>query len=178
MITSPWNNPEVVETLSSSWATSSASQISTLIWEKHRVAVSRNAVVGRLHRMGLTSENKACDPTNRLPREPRKYKPRLRIVSANGNSNRQRIIVVPDAEQFQCRAVDVIPRNLTLLELEPGDCRYPYGDSEFTFCGHPHMEGSSYCGPHFSLTRGAPPIRTRSYADIGKGCGGVFGRVA
>ena len=51
-----------------------------------------------------------------------------------------------------------MPRHLSLMDLEAGDCRYPYGgDAEgepITFCGHPRREGSSYCAPHFHLTRG------------------------
>lgn len=167
-----WTEPRV-EQLKSLYSDGlSASQIAAEMGE-----FSRNAVIGKVHRLGLEPRGHTG---NGLPREPRKYKPRLRIVAANGNSNRQRIIVVPDAEQFQCRAVDVVPRNLTLMELEKNDCRYPYGDDprETKFCGHKKMNGSSYCMPHFLLTRGTPPIRTRSYADIGKGRGGVFGRVA
>ena len=56
------------------------------------------------------------------------------------------------------RCVETDPRHLTLPELEPGDCRYPYGGDEegeaITFCGQPCGEDSSYCAPHFHLTRG------------------------
>ena len=56
------------------------------------------------------------------------------------------------------RCVETDPRHLSLLELEPGDCRYPYGGDEegeaITFCGQPCSESSSYCAPHFHLTRG------------------------
>ncbi|WP_050044042.1 GcrA family cell cycle regulator [Bradyrhizobium sp. LTSPM299] len=48
-------------------------------------------------------------------------------------------------------------RHLSLVELGPADCRYPYGgDSEgevVTYCGHPRQSGSSYCTPHFELSR-------------------------
>ena len=56
-----------------------------------------------------------------------------------------------------------IPRHsrgglLSFAELAEGDCRYPYGgdkDGEaITFCGHPRFRGTSYCAPHFHLTRG------------------------
>lgn len=33
----------------------------------------------------------------------------------------------------------------TLMELEPGDCRFPDSDE---FCGHASQLGSSYCPPH------------------------------
>ncbi|WXU06192.1 GcrA family cell cycle regulator [Bradyrhizobium symbiodeficiens] len=46
---------------------------------------------------------------------------------------------------------------IQLVELEPADCRYPYGGDkegeEIAFCGHPRQPGSSYCAPHAGLTR-------------------------
>ena len=55
------------------------------------------------------------------------------------------------------RCVGIEPRHLSLTELERGDCRYPYGGDEegeaITFCGHPRRAGSSYCSPHFHLSR-------------------------
>ena len=55
------------------------------------------------------------------------------------------------------RCVRIEPRHLSLIELERGDCRYPYGGDEegeaITFCGHPRRPGSSYCTPHFHLSR-------------------------
>jgi GcrA cell cycle regulator len=60
-------------------------------------------------------------------------------------------------EQPKLRCVEIAPRHLSLVELEAGDCRYPFGGDEegetITFCGHPRREGSSYCAPHFHLTR-------------------------
>jgi GcrA cell cycle regulator len=56
------------------------------------------------------------------------------------------------------RCVGVSPRLVSLIDLEPGQCHYPYGgDREgeaITFCGHPCFRGSVYCAPHFHLTRG------------------------
>jgi GcrA cell cycle regulator len=61
-------------------------------------------------------------------------------------------------ETLTLRCVETDPRHLSLLQLEPGDCRYPYGGEEegeaITFCGRPCCEGSSYCAPHFHLTQG------------------------
>ena len=59
------------------------------------------------------------------------------------------------------RCVEIEPRHLSLTDLEHGDCRYPYGGDEegeaITFCGHPHGAGSSYCTPHFRLSRNPIP---------------------
>jgi GcrA cell cycle regulator len=60
-------------------------------------------------------------------------------------------------EGVQLRCVAVAPRHLELIEIERGDCRYPYGGDkdgeEIAFCGHPRQPGSSYCAPHAGLTR-------------------------
>jgi GcrA cell cycle regulator len=69
------------------------------------------------------------------------------------------------AEPVGLRCVGITPRLISLIDLERGDCRYPYGgdkDGEaIAFCGHPRREGSSYCTAHFHLTRdvGTPSER-------------------
>jgi GcrA cell cycle regulator len=66
----------------------------------------------------------------------------------------QLIPVFEPAETVKLRCVDIDPRHLSLIDLEPDDCRYPYGGDEdgeaITFCGHPRRRGSSYCTAHFS----------------------------
>jgi len=57
-----------------------------------------------------------------------------------------------------CAASRSGPRHLSVVDLERAECRYPYGGDEegeaITFCGHPCHPGSSYCTPHFHLSRG------------------------
>jgi GcrA cell cycle regulator len=64
--------------------------------------------------------------------------------------------------------VAITPRHLALVDLEAGDCRYPYGgDAEgepITFCGHPRQEGSSYCLAHFNLTSAPELLEKRAPA--------------
>jgi GcrA cell cycle regulator len=73
-------------------------------------------------------------------------------------------------EPVKLRCVDTDPRHLSLLELEPGDCRYPYGGDEegeaITFCGQPCAADSSYCAPHFHLTRGPGRLLKRTTGAI------------
>ena len=41
---------------------------------------------------------------------------------------------------------------VTLLDLQPDQCRYPYGDAgAFRFCGQPRRDGSSYCAKHHAI---------------------------
>lgn len=51
------------------------------------------------------------------------------------------------------RCVEVDPLHVNLLDLQPEQCRWPYGEGPYTFCGHPAVFGS-YCGPHFGLSVG------------------------
>ena len=73
-------------------------------------------------------------------------------------------------EPVKLRCVEIVPRHLALIELERGDCRYPYGgdaDGEaITFCGHPRGTGSSYCTPHFHLTRGPGTASERAAGAV------------
>lgn len=117
--------------------------------------VSRNAVIGKVHRMGFARSN---GHENRTPagraRRHQPYKPRekrtsLRIVRSNSNSNSMRVVETVEFGMQEMRCVEVEPRHLSLIDLEPNDCRWPYGDSPFTHCGHPQLDGSSYCAAHY-----------------------------
>ena len=68
------------------------------------------------------------------------------------------------------RCAKIEPRHLSLIDLEHGDCRYPYGGDEegeaITFCGHPRRTGSSYCTPHFDLSRNPIPPAERLVSTL------------
>lgn len=117
----------------------------------HEMGISRNKVCGKLHRLGLTSP--APFMRDRVEKPPRKRKPRITIFQANGSSSHRRIILraeSKDAIKLRCAGIE--PRNLGLLDLQRNDCRYPYGDGPFTFCGHAQLDGSPYCAAHARLT--------------------------
>jgi GcrA cell cycle regulator len=74
------------------------------------------------------------------------------------------------AKPVKLRCVGVRPRLIALVELERGDCRYPYGGDkegeEIAFCGHPRQPGSSYCAPHARVTRGPGPASGRAAGAV------------
>jgi GcrA cell cycle regulator len=141
----------------------SMSQIAGLLGIK-----SRNAIIGKVHRMGLVRLStrvvapRAPKPPRPDPRPPRHI---TRITRTNSNSHTMRITegLVHDEPALRC--VEVESRNLTILELEPGDCKYPHGEgSEIRMCGHPAIEGRSYCAPHLALCTAPRRLSDRDYS--------------
>jgi hypothetical protein len=141
------------------------------IVQKLPLGFTRNAVVGMVHRAGLTIEHKKyVHPLTRThghKRPPAPKKPRIisppkndnpverilvyRIISANGNSNALRLHQTTEGKLRPGRCVEIAPLGLTFDQLERNSCRYPEGDGPVTFCGHIQKEGSSYCIAHHAL---------------------------
>lgn len=127
-------------------------------------AYTRAAIIGRARRLGLFGPPQIASPSI-VP---------LRPDETCGPSPRQQALpalnfppksAMEPAAPVRLRCVGIRPRLVTLLELAPGECRYPYGGDrdgeEIAFCGHPQQPGSSYCSPHAGLTRrsGTPAAR-------------------
>jgi GcrA cell cycle regulator len=134
----------------------SYSRTADAINAKFKTAYSRNAMIGRAKRMGLAGPDRPKNwPKPILSAEaPRLHKRRERLAS----ESRRPMSVFESMGPVKFRCVQIDPRHLPLVDLEPGDCRYPYGGDEegeaITFCGHPRRRGASYCAAHFYLTRG------------------------
>lgn len=118
------------------------------------MGVTRCAALGKVHRLKL--DKRDCDHNRTFSRKtPEELEATKRNKEERRRERRrtQRVNTVkPTVNLEALRCIEVEPLHKHLLELGPNDCRYPYGDSPYTFCGHPQMEGHSYCGPHFSLS--------------------------
>ncbi len=149
----------------------SFSKIADAINVKFQTAYSRRA-----RRMGLADPSRHVDLPSNWPALPPEAKtptlPRLqeRHVPEHVPKSMRPIPSLERAETTRLRCVEVVPRHLNLIDLEYGDCRYPYGGDEegeaITFCGHPRRRGSSYCAPHFYLTRGPGPASERAAGTV------------
>jgi GcrA cell cycle regulator len=127
------------------------------------IGVTRNAVIGKLHRLGLTRPRdiaaaqvaqrraaKLARPTTPRPSSPKTWLPkRLRLSIAA-----QHELL---AASFPAAALPVeeIPihngRGCTLLELGQAHCRWPIsspGAADFCFCGNEPVKGLPYCPGH------------------------------
>jgi GcrA cell cycle regulator len=142
----------------------SFSRIADAINAKFKTGYSRNAVIGRARRIGLAGPGRPKDWPNPRPsaKAPPPHKPREHFAS----QSRRPAPISETVEPVNLRCVEINPRHLSLVDLEPGDCRYPYGGDDegeaITFCGHPRRQGTSYCAAHFYLTRGPAAASERT----------------
>lgn len=137
----------------------SYAEIAARLTTDFQISFTRNMCIGKAGRMGIVapfSHQHPLAPAKRAVAKVRVRTRKPRMVKtgfANFAMRKQ------ESLEYKLQCVEIVPRNLPFLALEANDCRYPYGDDVFTFCGHPKREGSSYCTPHFHLTRQEPRAR-------------------
>ena len=144
-----WSDDRV-EQLKKLWeAGLSASQIAAELGN-----VTRNAVIGKVHRLGLSGRAKT--PSSAAPR-PRKARPAPQMVRvsrpvARGNTALAQAYEM-EVETDPVAYDNVVPmsQRLTLLQLNESTCHWPVGDPsnpEFFFCGGKALTGLPYCAHH------------------------------
>lgn len=145
---------ERVELLKKLWAEGlSASQIATQLG-----GVSRNAVIGKVHRLKLSGRGRASSAAPRpkkvapsAPKAPRPSRPMTTTIGAT--ALQARFDTQPDAAPAPRASSVVVPlsRNLKLIELSERTCKWPNGDplaEEFSFCGNDVGDCGPYCTYH------------------------------
>ena len=166
---------ERVEILTKMWAEGNyASQI-----DKELGGVTRNAVIGKVHRLGLsnrattTTSNKSESKTKSSPKSSSRAKQKSRKVdvaepkSDNVTSLRRQIIPAgqplppqPSANEISPEAlarvseIEKKAKKLSLLELTEKTCKWPVGDpatEDFWFCGLATQSGKPYCEAHVGV---------------------------
>jgi GcrA cell cycle regulator len=143
-------------------------EIARAINAKFGTGYSRSAALGRGKRIGLAGPDR---PDQGPKPAPKAMRPRLRGPrERHAPESRRPLPASESVGTVKLRCVDIDPRHLSLVELERGDCRYPYGgdeqDEAITFCGHPQRNGSSYCTAHFHLTRGPGTAAERAAGTV------------
>jgi len=135
-------------------------------------AYSRSAALGRARRMGLGEPDRSTAPPVLSEAQLQRLRERRTADDFRPLEFFRRPPAFGPVERGPLRCVKIASRHLTLVELERGDCRFPYGgdtDGEaITFCGQPRCKGSSYCTPHLHLSRnpGVATERTMSAAPL------------
>jgi GcrA cell cycle regulator len=145
-----------VEQLKKLWSDGlSASQIAAEIG-----GVTRNAVIGKVHRLGLSGRGKTKAASSQRPRKVTRS-PSAPTPITQQPAPRSTVMLAPvpaplaiDAPQETALADDVaIPMSerVTIMDLRESMCRWPMGDPtkpEFRFCGARSVSGMPYCNHH------------------------------
>jgi len=168
---------ERVDVLKTMWGDGkSASQIA-----KELGGVTRNAVIGKVHRLGLSNRasTTARPPVKEkpAPKETAEAKPVVEEKPAKVEETAPvRILPIPprkpiikagqplppqpSANEVSAEAlanvkeIEKSARRLDLMELTERTCKWPVGDpatDEFWFCGHPVQQGKPYCEAHVAV---------------------------
>jgi GcrA cell cycle regulator len=136
-----------VELLRQLWnAQFSASRIAA------ELGITRNAVIGKIHRLGLWGRGQ---PSVSLKRQRKRERHSIRVhvcrpasigntaLDANSDDlphvNKPQALVVP------------IAKKLTIGALTEHTCKWPIGDPrecDFHYCGHDSLQGLPYCEHH------------------------------
>ena len=152
----------------------SASQIATMLNEMSGDPLSRNAVIGKIHRHGLVmSGTRNPASAERKANRQRKRLNRLRLVKAlhqgeGESSMREKALAALKAEpRAKPRNEPITAEAIPLDQLTDRTCKFPLGDEmahpPFLFCGKPTVAPLPYCAHHARLCYGTPsPSRNLS----------------
>jgi GcrA cell cycle regulator len=176
-----WND-ERVETLKKLWSEGlSASQIANRLGRD----LSRNAVIGKVHRLGLSG--RASQRHSMVMRRVGKVSAAMqhsklataskrRALIRRGKYDEARaacVVVAPTFKPLPLPPEPVRPAKLvSFAELEDHHCRFIFGDpktADHGFCGAKKAPGLSYCDGHAHGENGclvgvpAPKNRVRTY---------------
>jgi len=138
--------------------------------------VTRNGVIGKVHRLGLSGRAKS--PSSATPRKrkvrPERTKPFALPPQARARGNPALahafdVEMEPDPTAYD----NIVPmsQRLSLLQLNDATCHWPVGDPEsedFFFCGGRSLASLPYCAHHSRIAyqpasdrRRLPPRPTR-----------------
>lgn len=156
-----WTNDRV-ETLKKLWAQGlSASQIA-----KQLGGVTRNAVIGKVHRLGLSGRATPSRPPSRVSTASRPrpaVRPERSLAADSADAKPPRFAV--RALNAELTAADDLAG---VLNLTDHICRWPIGDPSeagFQFCGRKCKPGSPYCEEHAELAYQPARRRRKKSAD-------------
>ena len=165
---------ERVEILRKLWSEGlSASQIAAQLG-----SVTRNAVIGKVHRLKLSSRGRATAAPTRT-KKPASSSSGVRSASRPASVTRSVVTIGATALQtqfdaepvarYQLRPVEdvVVPisRRLQLVQLSERTCKWPNGDpltEDFSFCGNDTAETGPYCTYHSRIAFQPAAERRRS----------------
>ncbi len=144
---------ERVDLLKALWADGlSASQIATKLGE-----ITRNSVIGKVHRLGLAGRA----TTSRI----RSARPRSAVALLPSPPAQPQTCVFTPLLPIRLSEPEPAPEDIKLINLKDCMCRWPIGDPKeegFHFCGLRRSFGVPYCEHHAAIAYN-PKARRRRY---------------
>jgi GcrA cell cycle regulator len=124
-----------------------AARIAQMLGSMHQSVITKNAVLGQIWRMGLSTTRTDAAALERARRE------RSAAIRAEAKRAKEAakpkpapVVALPDAPTPI--PIDTRVGKLSFDQLEPEHCRWPLGDPRhinFGFCGEPRLPGRPYC---------------------------------
>jgi GcrA cell cycle regulator len=129
--------------------------------------ITRNAVIGKVHRLGLSGRAKAPSSSAPRPRKPRvssqMFRPSRPMVRGNtALATAHSYDYEPEAELAPVENIIPMGQRCSLLELNDEKCHWPIGDPgqpDFFFCGGKTAASTPYCGYHGRVAYQPPASR-------------------
>ena len=149
--------PELVKELKRLW-----SKGLTTVEIGNRLGMSKNAIVGKAHRLGLESRP---SPIKREKKKEVVIEKIEEIKPTPENKVEEDVFTesasFPPEEILKAEPIEETPKTkkrkykgVQLVDLKPTSCRWPLGDpkdADFCFCGQECAEGKIYCEEHCAV---------------------------
>lgn len=144
-----------------SWTDDRVSLLTKLWGEGHTAAeiakqlggVTRNAVIGKAHRLKLSNRVSPIQQNSKTPKAANKNEPRATVPRKV--SKAAPVKKAPKVVQYvEKTPIEQRDDLYSLMDLKPRMCRWPCGDpreENFGFCGEASMPGLPYCAEHAKL---------------------------
>lgn len=128
--------------------------------------VTRNAVIGKVHRLGLSGRGQPTSSIKRVRRPRQSTHPRLPRTRTIGNTAlKLEYDIAPHADVRPLDDIVVpIAKRLSIQTLTERTCKWPIGDptqTDFHFCGHDSLDSTPYCEYHARVAYQTPEPRRR-----------------
>jgi GcrA cell cycle regulator len=133
------------------------------------IGVTRNAVIGKIHRLGLAPGRPV---SGSAPGSAREHAPRARHAQPSSQRRLLRLIFADRASTDSANGADLThvaatasvesARPCSLLELAACKCRWPVSNGSttaFVFCGNDAVGGFPYCAGHARMAYRIPGRR-------------------